>query len=108
MLENEELEVLVNQMELIAEAYFSKKRVLYINRKLNDSICAHQRKTKKQYMAKVESTYLRLRPIEQLFINNEFFYEDYPDWWKGSFSEEDYLILKKKAIIHFLRVFYEW
>ena len=51
--------------------------------------------------------YSGLNPIEQLFINNDFFYEDYPDWWKELYSKSQYTRYMKRAIVHFLRLFYD-
>lgn len=64
-------------------------------------------KEKDLFIEKVEDAFSKLSPLEKMLINNDFFFEDYPDWWKEIFSEEKYLDLKRKAIIKFLVNFYE-
>ena len=57
------------------------------------------------YLSLVESSYSRLSKLSQLIINNEFFYGDYPDWWRDSFSSPLFLKLKKEAMEQFWEEF---
>ena len=45
--------------------------------------------------------------IEKEFINNDFFYQDYPGWWKLTYKKSNYMKLRNDAINKFLEVFYE-
>lgn len=105
-LEKTSLKSLINQMELIAKGYFDdrKKRGTEF---LNDSDNLIYINHRERFIKRVENAYLELDPLEQLVINNDFFYEDYPNWWTDLFSKNSYQYLKRRAIIHFLNVFYE-
>lgn len=106
-LEKESLNSLIKQMELIAKSFFASKQYAQVCNRLGDKRTNDDKYRQTQLIKKVESTYERLNPIEQLFINNDFFYEEYPMWWKDIYSKGHYLMIKKRAIIHFLRIFYD-
>ena len=105
-LERTSLKILTKKMEMIAKVYFISKTT-GSDCFLND--IKHDQSTNRgeEFISRVEETYILLGPLEQLIINNDFFYEDYPDWWVELFSKTTYLMLKRKALIHFLKIFYE-
>ena len=59
------------------------------------------------FMHKVETAYSSLSSSLQMIINNDFFYQDYPGWWKGRYTAKQYSRLKKKAMNQFLEAYYE-
>lgn len=105
-LEKTTLKNLIREMEIISKLYFTKneKRVdCYLSDSdAEDRVTPHDR-----FVSHVEEAYMSLNPLEQLMINNDFFYEEYPDWWKDLFSLKSYNRVKRNAIVHFLKVFYE-
>lgn len=107
-LEKETLNSLSKQMELVAKTYFAAKSYIHTHvTRLNDSGTSDAKHRQTLFIKKVQETYDMLNPIEQLFINNDFFYEEYPNWWKDIYSKNQYQLFKKRAIIHFLRIFYD-
>ena len=106
-LEKENLNSLSKQMELIAKAFFASKEYIHTHMRLNDSGSFDMKHSQTVFIKRVERTYEMLNPLEQLFINNDFFYEDYPLWWKDLYSKSQYQHYKKRTIIHFLRLFYD-
>ena len=55
----------------------------------------------------VEIAYFSLNKQERLYFDNEFFYPNIKFWWKKSYTEEEFLSLKKSATSNFMRRFYE-
>ena len=55
----------------------------------------------------VRNAYASLNREERTFINNEFFYQKYPYWWKDYYSFSSYRRTKYKSMTHFLEVFYD-
>ena len=55
----------------------------------------------------VRNAYSNLNQEERKLINNEFFYQKYPNWWKDSYSLYNFRRLKYKSMTHFLEVFYD-
>ncbi len=104
--EKTSLKNLVKQMEVISRLYFSSERIEERNC-LKDINFKRVNNLHDTFVTRVEKTYLKLDPLEQLVINNDFFYEDYPGWWEDIFSQKTYSFLRRKSIIHFLNVFYE-
>ena len=45
-------------------------------------------------------------PLRQI-INNDFFYQAYPGWWKLIYTRSNYQRLKLQAVNKFLEVFHE-
>ena len=106
-LQKESLQSLTRHMELIAKTFFEfkkEKREVY---HLSDIDSIDSKHSQTSFVRQVEEAYGGLNPIEQLFINNDFFYEDYPDWWKELYTRTQYTRYMKRAIIHFLRLFYD-
>ena len=59
------------------------------------------------FQSAVELAYCSLTAPLQKIINNDFFYQDYPGWWKSIYKKNNYQKLKNSAIKKFLEVFYE-
>lgn len=106
-LQKESLKSLTKHMELIAKAFFEFKKEEKEKYVLADVNQFDSKHSQNHFVHRVEEAYRGLNPIEQLFINNDFFYEDYPDWWKELYTKTQYARFMKRAIVHFLRLFYE-
>ena len=91
---------LFDEVKAIADMYFYalsklKKRYGYISdsdRTNNEYI---------SYVAKVRYAFHSLSDIEQVFINNEFFYEAYPEWWKPVYTRSTFYRIRNKSMRHF-------
>ena len=101
------LNFLIEQMELIARTYFETKRQISEVIILEDSDLSELQHRQTAFIRKVENSYNKLNPLEQVVINNDFFYEEYPFWWKRLYSKSQYTHLKKRAMTHFLSIFYD-
>ncbi len=106
-LQKESLRSLTKHMELIARTFFEFKRDKTKGPVLADIDQFDSKHSQNQFVHRVEEAYISLNPIEQLFINNDFFYEDYPDWWRDLYTRSQYMRFMKRSIIHFLRAFYD-
>ena len=59
------------------------------------------------FQSAVELAYASLTaPLKQI-INNDFFYQNYPGWWKSKYNKISYIKMRMTAINKFLEVFYE-
>lgn len=56
---------------------------------------------------RVELAYSSLTSPLKVLINNDFFYQAYPGWWKSIYTKRQYNRLKRKAVIRFMEAFYE-
>ena len=45
-------------------------------------------------------------PLKQI-INNDFFYQAYPGWWKSIYKKNNYLKLRALAVNTFLEAYHE-
>lgn len=106
-LQKESLRSLTKHMELIAKTFFEFKKDHKETYELSDVNQYDSKHSQNSFINRVEEAYSGLNPIEQLFINNDFFYEDYPDWWKDLYTKTQYTRYMKRAIVHFLRLFYD-
>lgn len=57
------------------------------------------------YIKRVKDAYAKLDHLEQRFINNEFFYQDYPNWWKDKYCKSTFYRIKKQSMKDFLEAF---
>lgn len=57
------------------------------------------------FIKKVENAFACLDGLEKSFINNEFFYQNYSEWWKNHFSRSSYYRLKRASMMHFKMAF---
>ena len=106
-LEKESLRSLTKHMDLIAKTFFEFKRDTKVNYQLSDVDQFDSKHSQNSFINRVEEAYSNLNPIEQLFINNDFIYEEYPGWWKELYTKTQYMRYMKRAIVHFLRIFYD-
>ena len=54
-----------------------------------------------KFLDNINRSYSHLSKLDQMIINNEFFYGDYPGWWKSYFSSPLFLKLKTEAMKRF-------
>lgn len=97
-----ELYLLEEKMIAIAHNYFLACRYLKNPSNISDDnstlLCC--------YISKVKKAFQHLNEDEQSFINNEYFYEAPPYWWKKNYTLQTYNQIKQTAIEHFLEVFH--
>ena len=105
-LEKCSLSTLTKRMQEIANMFFTSKKYADITPKLYDIETDTSQNQYTLFVKKVENAYSQLDPLEQLFINNDFFYQNYPYWWMEVYTKQNYTLYKRKAIIHFLRSFF--
>ena len=72
-----------------------------------DEIHSLQSQNLYSFLSAVELAYSSLSAPLQKIINNDFFYQDYPGWWRLLYKKSNYQRLKNQAINQFLEVFYE-
>lgn len=94
--------ILAQKMEIIAKNYFIARDILLQRIELSDDNFLLMI----VYIQRVCTCYALLDEKEKQFINNEFFYQGYPNWWKDKLTPSTYMKLKAKSIKHFLEVFY--
>lgn len=58
------------------------------------------------FLSHVELAFQSLSSPLKLIINNDFFYQDYPGWWKKIYTWSEYQSLKRKAIKTFMENYY--
>ena len=96
---------LVKKVENIAKEYFvSKKEINSIGGFLDPNVIDADSPFQK-YIEKVNCAYCTLTDVEKAIINNDFFYQNYPMWWKNSFNRSTYYRYRIKAMAHFLEAF---
>ena len=96
------LAALSQKMETIAKNYFIARNLLIKRIELSDDNFLLMI----VYIQRVRACYEKLDEKEKQFINNEFFYQNYPNWWKNKITPSTYMRLKAQSIKHFLEVFY--
>ena len=100
---NEEFNSLSNRIQQIADMYFVALRHVESCEEINGL-----RGTLVGFVAfinKVKNAYYQLDDLEKIFINNDFFYEEYPNWWKPIYSKSTYYRLKKRSMKRFKEAF---
>lgn len=55
----------------------------------------------------IENAFYSLSSPLRKIINNEFFYQDYPDWWKSLYTKRHFKALKKIAVYKFMEAYHE-
>lgn len=96
-LDNKSFNDLEHDIELIAIRYFDCLEKLTKNLKHKDAYAT--------FVKRVKEAYDKLDMLEQRMINNEFFYQDYPDWWRNVYSKSTFYRIKKTSMLHFLEAF---
>lgn len=91
-----EFHSLEGYVQSIANHYFLAINNLKVDREDSES---------NSYIMRVRNAYLELDGVMRKFINNDFFYEDYPFWWKRYYSKATYYRLKRKSMLKFKEAF---
>lgn len=103
---NTSMDVLSRKMEIISSLFFESKKQIGEKLAMSDVINEDDMDSHSLFIKKVEDTYNQLDSLDKLFINNEYFYQDYPFWWSRLYTASTYYRYKKKAVIRFLRLFF--
>lgn len=90
------------EVEEIARLYFIATQTIK-SEGLSDSNGSSSDQEK--YVARVENAFESLTEIEKEFINNDFFYQAYPNWWKKYYTRSKYYLIKKRSMMSFLEAF---
>ena len=93
---------MAKSLRLIAKNYFTAQR--YLRARIcgfssgdEATINAHQK-----FISRVHRAYDELADDEKEFINNDFFYDNYPKWWVDRYSVSSYYRHKKTIMRKFL------
>ena len=95
------------KMRVVANAYFASEKKRKAISHLSDSESQFDKERYQTFSDRVKWAFSSLSKEEQKFINNEYFYEEYPYWWLGQYKKREFKKNKKKAVINFLILFYE-
>ena len=93
---------LKEEVEEIAKLYFIAMQMMK-NSGLSDS--GGKPSDQQRYIIRVENAFESLTDIEKEFINNDFFYQTYPNWWKKYYTRSKYYLIKKRSMQAFLEAF---
>ena len=94
------LEKSINQ---IAEKYFlaiSRRDEAGMIHDVEEGLSDYER-----FVLKVRRAFDKLSQTEKLFINNDFFYQDYPYWWLGKYSKSSYHKIRMRSMLAFKEAF---
>ncbi len=83
----------------VAKMYFFALKRIDMENALSDSV--RPINDYKLYVKRVRLAFERLSEVEQICINNDFFYEDYPDWWQKTYKRSTYYRLRRRSMINF-------
>lgn len=89
---------LEKEVNRIAQLYFNTMTLINKNREMADE-------KQISVVNQIINAYELLELDERKIINNEFFCQDYPFWWKSKYSKEDFKVLKFFAMSHFVEVY---
>ena len=92
-----------DQVQQIADMYFLALKHIKLNMELKDNVPVIDKY--KEYVAKVRKAFHTLDGMEQTVINNEFFYQAYPLWWKGIYPRSTFYRIKRKSMMKFKEAF---
>ncbi len=96
-LDNKSFSELEHDVEAIAIKYFECLDTLNKPVKYKEVFARH--------VKRVKDAYSKLDIVEQKMINNEFFYQDCPNWWRNIYSRSTFYRIKKNSMLHFLEAF---
>ena len=100
-------ESITKQIEAIAKNYF------VATRNIRSHICGFSScdevglSAYQNYVERVNRAYDYLDEEEKSIVNNEFFFQDYPNWWCKIYKRSTFLNKRRNAVKKFLRYFYE-
>ena len=96
---------LSKRIEEIAHRYFDcKDHINSVGGFLNPNFIDFENPNSK-YMDRVNAAYSALNEIERSIINNDFFYQDYPNWWSIYYNKSTYYRYKNEAMRRFVEAF---
>ena len=58
------------------------------------------------YLRKVTAAFDSLCEEDKKFINNEYFYQEYPNWWQTIYTQSSFYRIKKRSLENFLEAFH--
>ena len=92
---------LFEEIQSIAKLYFIALDKLKHQRR--DCLCDKENETDKysDYVRRIRNAYHSLNYLDQLFINNDFFYQEYANWWMKIYSRSTYYRLRVKSMKRF-------
>ena len=96
-------EILLKEIETISKNYFHALKQIKEEKALNDS--SGELNEYQLYVARVRYAYHTLNSIDQIFINNEFFFEDYPRWWEKRYTPSAFYKQRLKSMKNFKEAF---
>lgn len=96
---------LSHKIENISNVYFLNKKMIKEQSNHNNGLNNSLLVPFYEYIASVENAFNCLDNVERMFINNDFFYQDYPFWWETIYSRCTYYRYKRKAMISFLKAY---
>ena len=96
---------LTKKIETIAKEFFASKSKINSKGGILDPSLIDDDDPSAKYIEKVNTSYRSLNEAEQTIINNDFFYQGYPMWWKYSYKRSTYYRHKNIAMAHFLEAF---
>lgn len=91
-----EFHQLSEYIQKIADDYFVARDKIQKRKRIKNSL---------DYVTRVKKAYEQLDPVDQNFINNEFFYQKYPMWWQDIYSKTTFYRLKRKSMESFKEAF---
>ena len=86
-------------IQRVADLYFSAQQTIKTHHDDSEYIEA------KNFIDKVKRAYEKLDYLERLFINNDFFYEQYPMWWMSYYSRSTYYRIRHRSMNNFKEAF---
>ena len=102
-METNETQALVDSIRQIAKMYLL---AVHTNEKTPSEKQGDETFIKNQiFIDKVNDAFNKLDGLERSLINNDFFYQAYPDWWKKQFSRSTYYRIRRISVRHFKMAF---
>ena len=101
-MEDKEIITLKRKVSLVANNFFKARSILSNYAMLTES----NTKMFLAYIHAVERAFELLNDNEKKCLNNEYFFEGKPEWWKSSFSPSEFEELHINTIKHFMEGFY--
>lgn len=99
---NQEINHLKNKVSLVARNFLKAKKLLYSCPTLTES----NTRMFINYIKAVQQAYEKLSEKEKRCLNNEYFFDDKPEWWKPYINENEFEQLHNQTVIHFMEGFY--
>ena len=90
---------LLDEIKNIAKNYFYALEQIKKEKTLNDS--EREPNQYEIFVSRVRYAYHTLNVTDQIFINNEFFFEEYPKWWIKNYSPSAFYRQRIKSMKRF-------